>query len=153
MPNLQLPGNIRCFFACCKLTADICSGNGMAELLNDPLFRLGLFGEVFGPFGPFGGGLGAVSPMYFGFGYHGFIGALFGFQHKTMPLVQVNKVGAYFALPIIKLYGAFKRVVGFMHLIRGGPGLLNPQLLAKLRKKQLIIGTFGGAGGFQTGDE
>lgn len=44
MPDLLLPGNIRCLFACCKLSADVGNGNGVAELLNDPLYRLGLFG-------------------------------------------------------------------------------------------------------------
>jgi hypothetical protein len=60
---------------------------------------------------------------------------------------------ASFALAVIKFYGAFKSVIGFVYFITCGSWLFNPQQFAKLGKKQLIIGTFRGAGGFPTGDK
>ena len=47
MPNLLFAGNIRRLFGFCKLMVDIRSGNGVAELLYNPLHGLRLFGEVF----------------------------------------------------------------------------------------------------------
>jgi hypothetical protein len=81
-----------------------------------------------------------------GHGGGGLVAALFGFEHETAALVEVDASGAGGAVAVVELDGAFEDVGVEGVVWDGGVGTGKGEEVAEFGEEELVVGAFSGAG-------
>lgn len=110
---------------------------------------------VAGFLGGWAGRTGGGGEIEEGAGFGGFeVGALFGFEDEAAGFVEVEVTGGGGAVGFLVGDGALEDVAVFGIVGTGGFGVRDVEdVVAEFREEEGIVGFFGAAGFFPTGDE